>query len=874
MKKAMYFVVTAVLFLGCGTSKQQATSVTEPVVEEFIIESSDATRGITKEIEVIEQPIYRASETIHTDLIHTKLEVSFNWEKAQMNGKATLTLSPRFYPVDSLFLDAQSMDITSVSLGNKPLKYTYADAKSLRIQLDREYTRNEEYRVEITYVAKPEEKETSSSSPISSNKGLYFINPRGENEFQMPQIWTQGEPVSNSVWFPTIDQPNIKTTQEIFITVEDKYKTLSNGRLVSSKKNNDGTRTDYWKQDLAHAPYLFMMAIGEFSIVEDSYTKADGTIIPVYYYVEPEWEEHAQTIFGETPKMMRFFSELLGVEYPWDKYHQIVVRDFVSGAMENTSASVFGDFVYRTAREQHHADAQAIIAHELFHQWFGNLVTLESWANLPLNESFANYSQYLWDEYHKGRDEADYNAENEKNGYYQTAASSGHYDMIRYDYDEVEGMFDAHSYNKGGRILHLLRYYLGDEAFYEGLKLYLTENAFGTVELANLRMAFEEVSGEDLNWFFNQWFLASHHPDIKITQTIEENQVRVRIEQKQDLEKAPLYILPMKIGVYSGDKKVSYDVIVDKNTQEFIFPIQGELQNIVVDEERVILGTFAHDKPREWYVHQYYHAPRYLDRKEAVNYGSRLRNEEGRQMIVDALQDDFWHIRQLALEKLDRLGSDRKDEAYAHLLHLVKNDKSSKVRAAAVNALANGYMYDSYGVSTREMLTKAIEIDSSYLVIARALDGLTKGGEAGIQQALAMAKELEKERSSSLKAQLFSLYSIHGDESKIEFMSNALLAGDITGYDVIGALMSYSSFYGKLDIELQEDYFYVLEQYSKVENAYVNSVYAFSIVNIMQGIKERTEKLENELEIDPNAEKQADLDRNIAFLQQLYELLQ
>src|SRR5690625_186046 len=169
MKKAMYFVVTAVLFLGCGTSKQQATSVTEPVVEEFIIESSDATRGITKEIEVIEQPIYRASETIHTDLIHTKLEVSFNWEKAQMNGKATLTLSPRFYPTDSLFLDAQSMDITSVSLGNKPLKYTYADAKSLRIQLDREYTRNEEYRVEINYIAKPEEKEDRKSTRLNSS---------------------------------------------------------------------------------------------------------------------------------------------------------------------------------------------------------------------------------------------------------------------------------------------------------------------------------------------------------------------------------------------------------------------------------------------------------------------------------------------------------------------------------------------------------------------------------------------------------------------------------------------------------------------------------------------------------------------------------
>lgn len=873
MKKAMYFVVTAVLFLGCGTSKQQATSVTEPVVEEFIIESSDATRGITKEIEVIEQPIYRASETIHTDLIHTKLEVSFNWEKAQMNGKATLTLSPRFYPTDSLFLDAQSMDITSVSLGNKPLKYTYADAKSLRIQLDKVYTRNEEYSVEITYIAKPEEKETSTSSPISSNKGLYFINPKGENKFQMPQIWTQGEPVSNSVWFPTIDQPNIKTTQEIFITVEDKYKTLSNGRLVSSKKNNDGTRTDYWKQDLAHAPYLFMMAIGEFSIVEDTYTKADGTVIPVYYYVEPEWEEHARSIFGKTPEMMRFFSELLGVEYPWEKYHQIVVRDFVSGAMENTSASVFGDFVYRTAREQHHADAQAIIAHELFHHWFGNLVTLESWANLPLNESFANYSQYLWDEYHKGRDEADYNAENEKNGYYQTAASSGHYDMIRYDYNDIEDMFDAHSYNKGGRILHMLRYYLGDEAFFEGLRLYLTENAFGTAELANLRMSFEKISGEDLNWFFNQWFLASHHPELKITQTLEENQVRVRIEQKQDLDKAPLYILPLKIGVYTNDNKVSYDVVVDKNINEFVFPIQGELQNIVVDEDRVILGAFTHDKPREWYVHQYYNAPRYLDRKEAINYGSRLHNEIGKQLIVDALQDDFWHIRQLAVEKLDILGEKRKDEIHNHLINIIKNDKNAKVRASAINMLSNRFMSSDYKNSTQEILINAIEVDSSYLVVARALEGLTKAGEAGVQQALTFAEKLEKEPSSSLKTQIFSLYNNHKAESKIEFMSHTLLSGDITSYDVIGAMMNFSSYYGGLDIEVQEKYFYVLTLLSKSQNAYVSSVYAFSIVNILQSIESRIEKLESELETNPSTKNQDDLNRNFVFLDKLRGLL-
>jgi aminopeptidase N len=481
MKKIL-FAFTIVLIASCGIKKDNASGSVSSTVSDSL--------QITEIGFPDQRPVYRAAETILTDLIHTKLEVNFDWSKSRMNGIATITAKPHFYASDSVILDAKGMDILSVKLGEKNLNYTYIN-DMLGIQLDKKYTRHERYTMTIAYVAKPDERETAGSAAITSDKGLYFINPTGEDPNKMPQIWTQGETESSSVWFPTIDSPNAKTTQEIFITVEDKYATLSNGKLISSKKNTNGTRTDHWKQELPHAPYLFMMGIGEFKVVEDSYTRPNGTKMAVNYYVEKEWEPYAKAIFGETPEMIRFFSKLLGYEYPWDKYHQIVVRDYVSGAMENTGAVIFGDYAYKTDRELLDENDQSTIAHELFHHWFGDLVTCESWSNLPLNESFANYSQYLWDEHRFGIDEADYQAEIEADGYYQSAQMSGYHDLIWYDYMDKEQMFDGHSYNKGGRILHMLRNYLGDEAFFEGMKHYLQSNQFKPAEFHQLRLSFE-----------------------------------------------------------------------------------------------------------------------------------------------------------------------------------------------------------------------------------------------------------------------------------------------------------------------------------------------------------------------------------------------
>jgi aminopeptidase N len=251
--------------------------------------------------------IYRATSTKINDLVHTKLDVKFDYDKSYLYGKAWITLKPHFYNTDSLMLDAKGMEIKEVSLlkgtATYKLKYDY-DGMELRITLDKTYKQGETYTIYIDYVSKPNEVKVKGSAAINDAKGLYFINPKGEEKDKPIQIWTQGETEANSVWMPTIDKPNQKTTDEIYMTVPNKYVTLSNGLLISKKVNADGTRTDYWKMDLPHAPYLFFMGVGDFAIIKDSYKGKE-----VSYYVEKDQAPYARGVFGLTPEMIKFFSD-------------------------------------------------------------------------------------------------------------------------------------------------------------------------------------------------------------------------------------------------------------------------------------------------------------------------------------------------------------------------------------------------------------------------------------------------------------------------------------------------------------------------------------------------------------------------------------
>jgi aminopeptidase N len=707
--------------------------------------------------------VYRSTATKFDDLVDTKLDVKFDYDKSYLYGKAWITLKPHFYPTDTLSLDAKGMDIHKVAIvkdgQTTPLQFDY-DGMILRIRLDRSYKYTEKYTVFIDYTAKPNElKVHNGSAAITDAKGLYFINPKGEEKDKPTQIWTQGETEANSVWFPTIDKPNQKTTEEITMTVPAKYVTLSNGRLVSQKVNGDGTRTDSWKMDLPHAPYLFFMGVGDYSVIKDSYKGKE-----VSYYVEKEYAPVARRIFGNTPEMIAFYSRITGVDYPWPKYSQIVGRDYVSGAMENTTSTLHGEGANQDARELSDGNNwEDVIAHELFHQWFGDLVTTESWSNITLNESFADYSETLWNEYKYGKDAgAAVNYQGIQS--YLSNPENATKNLVRFHYSDKEDVFDQVSYPKGGRILNMLRNYVGDSAFFKSLNLYLTTNKFKSAEAQNLRLAFEEITGQDLNWYWNQWYYGSGHPKLTVDYLYDDNakSVKVIINQTQETDK--VFRLPIAIDVYNGAKKERHNVWVENKTDTFTFHYTSRPDLVNVDGDKVLLCEKKDNKTIDNFIHQYKYAGLYVDRREAIAFAAKNQDDpKALDLLKTALKDRFYRLRDFALQRLD-LKNDAIRKSFAPLIaDLAANDPDRRVKATAVQLLG------SYRDASYKSLFEKAAMDSSYTVAGNALSALSDVDSAA---ALALAKKfISQPAKGTLVAAISAVLIRSGDESSFDVIS-------------------------------------------------------------------------------------------------------
>ena len=675
--------------------------------------------------------IYRATSTKINDLVNTKLDVSFDFSKSWMYGKAWITLKPHFYPTDSLTLDAKMMSIKEVSVikeGKRvQLKYSY-DSLKLHITLDKTYKGGENYTIFIDYISKPNDIKANGSAAISEAKGLYFINPLGKEKDKPTQVWTQGETESNSAWVPTIDKPNQKATDEISMTVPAKFQTLSNGLLVKQKKHSDGTRTDTWRMDLPHSPYLMMMATGEFSIIKDKYKGKE-----VSYYVEKEYASVARKIFGLTPEMISYFSKITGVDFPWQKYSQVVVRDYVSGAMENTTATVHAGSAQQDARQLIDGNSwEDVISHELFHMWFGDYVTTESWSNIPLNESFADLSETLWEEYKHGKDAGDEHSFDAMQNYF--FSNSGNKDLVRFYYRNREELFDAVSYQKGGRILNMLRNYVGDSAFFRSLNLYLTTYKFKSAEAQELRLAFEDVTGQDLNWFWSQWFYGSGHPKLDISYDYDQakRSARVFVSQTQSDK---IFKLPVAIDVYQGGGKKRYNVWLENKADTFAFPADTRPDLINVDGDKILLCQKTDKKTIDNYIFQYKNAGLYLDRREAIDFAAKnqKRDPKAFELLKNAIDDKYQGLRIYAIENLNIQDDSIKRSVEPILANLAEKDPSSMIRASAIQALGI-YKKAAY----RDLFLKSVN-DSSYSVAGDALLAL---GSIDSTSALQKAKQL------------------------------------------------------------------------------------------------------------------------------------
>ena len=704
---------------------------------------------------------YRPSATKINALVHTKLDVKFDYAKRQLHGKAWLNLKPFAYATDSLTLDAKGMTIANVSMVNgktlQKLKYTY-DEQQLKIQLAKSYKPEEAYTIFIEYTAKPEDLKVKGSAAISDAKGLYFINPDSTVAGKPVQIWTQGETEASSAWFPTIDRTNQKTTSELSLTVPSKYVTLSNGKLVSQVKNSNNTRTDTWKMDLPHAPYLFMMAVGDFKIYKDKWRDKE-----VSYYLEPAYAPYAKEIFGKTPEMMEFFSKILGVDYPWNKYSQVVVRDFVSGAMENTTATLHGDYVQRTPREmidETYSPAESVIAHELFHHWFGDYVTAESWSNLTVNESFANYSEYLWSEYKHGKDVADeHNFEDLSN--YLNSEQDATKKLVRFEFEDKEEMFDLVSYQKGGRVLHMLRNFLGDDVFFKGLNLYLKQNAFKSGEAHQLRLALEEASGKDLNWFFNQWYFQAGHPKLTIDYAYDAATKTQKVTVKQT-QTGQVFTLPMAVDVYAGGQKKRHQIMMTTAEQTFSFPSATKPDLVNVDADKVLLAVITDNKSLSEYAFQYANAPLYRDRLEAIQAaGAQKADAEAGKILLAGLKDKFYGIRISSLQALDLAKPTVAAVAFPLIEKMAVSDPNTLVQAQALTALVARNQSSDLPIFKKSLESKSYAVQGAGLMALAVLQP---------EESLATAKSFEKDNRKALTEAMVNVYSKFGTEKELLFV--------------------------------------------------------------------------------------------------------
>jgi len=706
--------------------------------------------------------MYRAAAPKINDLIHTKLDVRFDYKNRYLYGKEWITLRPHLYQTDSLRLDAKGMDLNNISIikngKNTRLKFKYDDSLTVAIQLDKIYQKDETYTIFIDYTSKPNGLKLKGSAAINDAKGLYFINPDSTEKDKPVQIWTQGETESSSAWFPTIDKPDQKTTDEISMTVPVKYVTLSNGRLASQRLNGNGTRTDTWKMELPHAPYLFMMAVGDFKIYHDHWHNRE-----VNYYLEPKYAPYAKEIFGMTPEQIEFFSKTLGIDYPWNKYSQIVVRDYVSGSMENTTATLHGSQVQETHRElmdAYYDFGRQSIAHELFHQWFGGYVTCESWSNLTVNESFADFGETLWAEHKYGKDEGDAHNYAALQKYLNTPDANAK-DLVRFYYDDREDMFDNVSYEKGGRILNMLRNYLGDAAFFKGLNIYLKTNAFKTGEAQQVRLAEEEASGLDLNWFFKQWYYGAGHPVLNISYKWNDAAKKETVYLQQT-QTGQIFKLPIAIDIYTGGKKERHKVWVNDRADTLTFDIATKPELVNVDGDKVLLCTKTDNKTLDEYVFQYFNAPLYLDRLEAITAAAAHPSDKGaKKVLVAALKDKYYGLRIKAIGALNMNDDDIHNAALPVLTSLAQTDDNTLVRAAAITVLGKLNAPGSLPIFIQSLGSQSYAIQGAALAAVNQLDPA---------RALSLAKGLENDNEGPLTQAIFAVYATSGGDGQWPFV--------------------------------------------------------------------------------------------------------
>lgn len=667
------------------------------------------------------------------DFRHLKLELQFDdLTTRSFRGRASLTVRPVTGSVRWLVLDAVDLYIDGVAAdGEFGLQYQH-DSRKLVLEFDRPLPVDRDTTISIDYRC------------VDPVEGMIFALPDDAYPDRSLAIHTQGEAEFSRYWFPCLDAPVDRCTTEIVVTVPEPYLTISNGRLVETRPNeNAGTITYHWRQDVPHVFYLVSLIIGEFEVIEDHWGD-----VPVNYYVPPGRRDDGVRTYSRTPEMMEFFSALLAEDYPYAKYAQTNIHLFEWGGMENTSATTMTDTALVDERAALDNDEEGLIAHELAHQWFGDLITCASWDHLWLNEGFATFMATVWTEESKGVDAYWVETWNRMQGVASADSSDTGATLVFRDYsnpDDIFGVKGSLPYSKGSSVLHMLRHQLGDDLFWKAVRTYLDRFRGRLAETDDLRLVVEDVTGRSFEQFFTQWTRRPGVPelDVRYRWDSKHHLAEITVKQTQSIDRRrPAFAFPLDVYFRCGDEEIRRTVDITERETSIRTPLAAEPDLYCVDPSTGVLASLKCSKSPAMWVTQLQQGPTIVTRLRAVQHlattgeGVRPYKPEGDEAegavpilqtivaLADVLdnRNEHWELRAAAS---DALGELDQPVAMERLIAALTDDDGLTdpyVRAATVEALVD-YAHEQ---PAGELLKRFARSDPSINVEAAAIDSLPR----------------------------------------------------------------------------------------------------------------------------------------------------
>ncbi|PWT87397.1 MAG: hypothetical protein C5B55_14855 [Blastocatellia bacterium] len=703
------------------------------------------------------------------DTRHIALDLRFDWDKEQLIGREMLVFAPLVANLRSIKLDAANITATSVKLSTGTTLQFVTDPtkEKVTINLDRAYQPSDELTLLIEYHTNGPQ---DNLRPGLTGLGLKFIKPNPDDPKRPKQLWSQGESEYNHYWFLCYDHPNDFFTSEVTATVEKPLIVVSNGSLLETKDNKDGTRTFHWKIDQPHASYLTSIVVGEYTPIVGDYLG-----IPIITNVYPSEVAEGRLTAARLPEMVKFFSEKTGLKYPYAKYAQTTARDF-GGGMENISATTQTDNMIHDARAELDSTSDGLESHELAHQWFGDYVTARNWSDIWLNESFATYFQAMWDEYKLGRDDFLYSdIKANQDSYFAAWKQGNRRPIVTKNYTEPDAVFDTYAYPRGGAVLHMLRKDLGEENWWRAINYYLHKYAHQPVETEQFRIAIEESTGQSMEWFFDEWLYRMGHPIFNVSQQYDEanKTLKLTVAQQQKMDpssqypQVDLFQTPVEIEIGTATQtNVERVQIEPQREQTFTFKVDSKPLLVNFDYNSTLIKELVFNKSTDELSYQLERDQDVLGRVWALDQLKvQLKNastpSDQKDAIANAIvravtTDKFWGVRAQGATALAEVPG----AAVRSALLAAAKDSNPHVRVSAISALAASK--DPTLANVYADLLK----DPSYGVVRAASSALvnTKDSKAYDE----IAKLLEGQSwHDTLKATALSSFSLLGDKRSL-----------------------------------------------------------------------------------------------------------